>query len=59
MEAEIRISLWGYTGIMEKEMETVGVIVIIIGIYVRIILGLYWDDGNGNYFSGLRVWGLG
>ena len=43
----------GYIGIMEKKMETTGIIGIIqyIGI-IGSILGLYWDNGeeNGNYY---------
>ena len=38
---------WGYIGIMEKKIETIR----IIGIMIRCILGLYRDNGkeNGNH----------
>ena len=44
----------GYTWIMEKTMETR------FWVYLRVILGLYRDNGkdNGNYYLGLRVWGF-
>ena len=48
-----------YFGIMEKKMETTGIIAVIWGY----ISGLYGDNGqkNGNYYNGLyrqgfRVW---
>ena len=58
---------WGYTGIMEKNMETIGIIGIIQRLYwdnIGVILGLYRDNGkeNGNYYSMLGVklcWGWG
>ena len=42
---------WGYIGIMEKKMETIRIIGIIIGY----ILGLYNDNGkeNGSYLHGI------
>ena len=42
---------WGYIGIMEKKMETT----IACWGYIRVILGLYGDNGkeNGNYYNGL------
>ena len=56
---------WGYIGIMEKRMETTGILGSIEGFFIgvaiggniRVILGLYWDNGkeNGNYCSGFRV----
>ena len=41
------IVYWGYIGIMEKKMETIG----ITGVILRYILGLYRDSGgeSGNY----------
>ena len=46
--------LWGYMGIMEKKMGTIGVIGTIQRLY-RVILGLHADNGeeNGNYYNGL------
>ena len=35
---------WSYIGIMEKKMETIGIIGVMLGLYIRIIgvmLGLY------------------
>ena len=39
----------GYIGIMEKKMETIGIIGVILGLY-------YWENGkeNGNYSSLIR-----
>ena len=41
----------GYIGIMENVMETTTMM--LYRDYVRVILGLYWDIGNGNYYNGL------
>ena len=45
-----------YIETMEKKMETIGIIVVFIGI-TWYILGLYRDNGkeNGNYYLGSRV----
>ena len=45
--SECQTVIYGYIGIMEKKMETIG----IIGIIMGYILGLYRDNGkeNGNY----------
>ena len=54
---------WNYVGIMEKKMETTGVIQGLYRGYMGVILGLYWayigDNGkeNGNYY--FRGWRLG
>ena len=42
----------GYIGIVEKKMETIGIIWGFIGI-IGYILGLHWDNGkeNGSYCS--------
>ena len=41
---------WVKIGIMEHEMETIGIIRFFSG-YIGVILGSYWDNGkeNGNY----------
>ena len=43
-------------GIMEKKMETTGIIGIIVGLY-DITVGMYRDNGkeNGNYYLGFTV----
>ena len=35
---------WGYIGIMEKKMETTGIIGVILGLYIVYIVykGIYW-----------------
>ena len=54
-------SYWGYMGIMEKKVETTGIIWglyrdyrVHIRVYIRVLLGLYRDNGkeNGNYYLG-------
>ena len=49
--------VWGYMGIMEEKMETIG---ILQGLYrdIKAILGLYQDNGkeNGKYYNDCRVW---
>ena len=42
-----------YIGIMEKKIETIG----IIGGQIGVLLGFYRDNGkeNGNYYLGFRV----
>ena len=46
---------WGYMGIMEKRMESIGIIRIVWGLcrdYRDYVLELCWDNGkeNGNYY---------
>ena len=36
----------GYMGVMEKKMETTGI--------VGVILGLYWESGKGTIIASLR-----
>ena len=39
-------ALGGYIGIMENQMETIGIIGYILGYIAGYILGLYWDNGK-------------
>ena len=43
---------------MERKMDNEMEIRVCLGVYMRVILGLYWDNGkeNGNYYSILGLY---